>query len=178
MKRAIALLVVQTGVILGWASHHATVRAHAPTFRVPLDPQDPYDLLRGRYFVLNPKDRTVETSKLDAQSWKDLANGRRGFAEDVLIGLCPEGTGYRVCAARSLESPRDSRATYWVRGHMNAWGNGQATIDLGLHRFFIPNRAQLPPGRQDGWELEVSYRPGKRLLPRRLWFAGRPFDLQ
>ena len=177
MKRAIVLLVVQTGVILGWAGYHATLRAYAPTFRVPLDPQDPYDLLRGRYFVLNPRDRTIETSRLDEQSRRDLASGRGRLGQDMLIGFCPEGTGYRVCAVRALGSPDSGRATYWARARASAWGNDKARIDLGLHRFFIPNRAEIPQGRQEGWELEVSYRRDQRLLPRRLWFQGRPWDL-
>jgi hypothetical protein len=52
-------------------------------------------------------------------------------------------------------------------------------LDLGLHRFFIPNRLELPAyENQEGWELDVSYRPGLAALPRRLVFKGTPIDLR
>jgi hypothetical protein len=48
-KTAAILVALQAAVILGWAGYHERVRASAPTFRIPLAPRDPYDVLRGRY---------------------------------------------------------------------------------------------------------------------------------
>jgi hypothetical protein len=61
MRRLLVLAALQVLGILGWASYHEYVWATAPTFRVPLRPSDPFDPIRGRYFVLNPQDASIDS---------------------------------------------------------------------------------------------------------------------
>jgi hypothetical protein len=84
--------------------------------------------------------------------------------------------------ARAARREGVGAARFWSRGFATireqepGW---RLDLDLGLRRFFIPNRVQLPaPESQSGWSLEVSYRPGQSLLPRRLIYAGSPIDLR
>jgi hypothetical protein len=185
MRKAIALLALQAGVILGWAGHHESVRAHAPTFRVPLAPHDPYDVLRGRYFGLNPADGRIEvggsSSRLTPSAVAAFLEGERWFQGDALVGFCPQGDVHRVCALHRLGPVPADVAAYWSRARVNAAAyedKASVTIDLGLRRFFIPNRAVMPDERTGVWQLEVSHRPNARLLPRRLWHDGAPLDLR
>jgi hypothetical protein len=183
MRRLVILAAFQVLAIFFWAAYHEYVWATAPTFRVPLRPRDPFDLIRGRYFVLNPQDSSIgpETSSLPQQEIARFV-GSAGFAGSVQVGFCPVEDVYRVCAlARPGEKGPDS-ARFWSKGFVTVrqsepvW---KLELDLGLSRFFIPNRTRLPaPESQDGWSLEVSYRPGQSLLPRRLLFAGSPIDLR
>lgn len=184
MRRTLVLAAFQTLAILSWASYHEYVWATAPTFRIPLRPRDPFDLIRGRYFVLNPLDSTVDwRSDLFPQADVERLVGSSGaFAGTVQVGFCPVDSVYRVCALNQLgEKPADS-ARFWCRSFAtvgNFDGHWKLDLDLGLHRFFIPNRLVLPAHEnQVGWELDVSYRPGLSALPRRLFFKGTPIDLR
>ena len=189
MTKAALLFVLQAGAILGWAGYEERVRSTSPTFRIPLRPTDPYDLVRGRYFVLHPVDSTIDlegaSSPFSPAQREALMREARGWKTSALVGFCPQGAVLRVCAVRPgggevIGAP----ATVWVEGHVSALdiqGYGSAPrrweldVDLGLERFFIPNRAVLPASENEpGWELEVSHRPGRTLLPRRLWFKGKP----
>jgi hypothetical protein len=71
---------------------------------------------------------------------------------------------------------------YWCKASATVreiQGTWNVDLDLGLSRFFIPNRIHLPAGEnEEGWELDVSYRPGLSLLPRRLVFRGTPIELR
>jgi hypothetical protein len=193
MKRLISLAVFQVVVLLGWAAQNEYVRATAPTFRIPLQPRDPYDVLRGRYFVLNPRDASIKTGAegvvLTAEEVKRFLGGETSFMGPALVGFCPQGDIHRVCALARLGEPRDagaqhrSRARLWIHWEDQVWRKGQQvpepgyrlTIDLALDRFFLPNRATLPAREnQPGWEVEVCHRPGLTPLPRRLLFKGQP----
>lgn len=184
MKRLLALAAFQVLTILTWAAYHEYVWATAPTFKIPLRPRDPFDLIRGRYFVLNPQDATIDSRSgfLPGEEVERFARSATHLPEPVLVGFCPAGELSRVCAlVRPGDTPR-APARYWARGSAtvsetpDAW---TVQLDLGLRRFFIPNRLQLPAKEnQDGWELEVSHRPGLSLLPRRLLFKGTPLDLR
>lgn len=175
MKRAAWLALLQAGVMLGWAGWNERVLATAPTFRIPLQPVDPYDVLRGRYFILNPQDRRIQpgpASRLPAAELSGLATGLR---EPALIGFCPEGELYRVCALARTPEQADARAKFWSRARVRMQAGGLVDVDLGLDRFFIPNRARLPaPEREQGWEVELAHRPGLTPLPKRLFFRGAP----
>jgi GDYXXLXY protein len=183
MKRLLILAAFQVLVILSWAAYHEHVWATAPTFRVPLRPRDPYDLVRGRYFVLNPQDSTIgpETASLPQQEIARFA-GSAGFAGSVQVGFCPVDDVYRVCALALPGEKGPDSARFWSKGFATVRQlepGSRLDLDLGLSRFFIPNRAQLPAHEsQAGWSLEVSYRPGQSLLPRRLFYAGSPIDLR
>ena len=78
------------------AGHHERVRAQAPTFRIPLAPRDPYDVLRGRYFILNPLDRDLNTSQggaiLTGATVETFLRGEKGFYGTALVGFCPAGS--------------------------------------------------------------------------------------
>ncbi len=117
MRRILVLAAFQTLAILAWASYHEYVWATAPTFRIPLRPRDPFDLIRGRYFVLNPLDSSIDWQSplFPRADVERLAGNSGGFA-----------------------------------AHEN----------------------------QEGWELDVSYRPGLVAVPRRLVFKGTPIDLR
>ena len=89
-------------------------------------------------------------------------------------------------AAATLEStPSAAEASFWSRAHLVATrvrakdgSEWKVRLDLGLDRFFIPNRARLPARESDpGWELEVAYRRGRSPLPLQLWFDGRPVPI-
>jgi hypothetical protein len=184
MRRILALAAFQTLAILSWASYHEYVWATAPTFRIPLRPRDPFDIVRGRYFVLNPLDNVVDwrSNLFPRVDVERLAGEGGAFAGVVQVGFCPIDGLYRVCAlARPEEKPAD-RARFWCRGFATASqqdGHWNLQLDLGLRRFFIPNRMELPAHEhQEGWELEVSYRPRLSALPRRLFFEGTPIDLR
>jgi len=184
MRRILLLAAFQVLAILAWASYHEHVWATAPTFRIPLRPRDPFDPIRGRYFVLNPRDSSID-SRSGSPADRDIERvlgSAEAFGGRVQVGFCPIDHVYRVCAlAHPGETPAAS-ARFWCPGFAQIkrkQGGWTARFDLGLRRFFIPNRLKLP-GREDeeGWELEVSYRPGSSLLPRRLLFKGTPIDLR
>jgi hypothetical protein len=184
MRRLLVLAAFQVFGILGWASYHEYVWATAPTFRVPLSPRDPFDLIRGRYFVLNPQDASIDSrSKSLPQAEVDRFLGSsKAFAGSVLVGFCAAGDVYRVCALARPAENVSGPARFWCKGFATLTKPDEGwklELDLGLRRFFIPNRLQLP-GRenQEGWELEVSHRPGLSPLPRRLFFRGTPIDLR
>ena len=187
MKKLAVLAALQVGFILGWAGWHERVWAEAPTFRIPLRPVDPYDVMRGRYFILNPADGSVSAGGPDtllATAALVRFLGTDGYYNGpALVGFCAVGDVQRVCDLRrgTITPPGDGR--FWSRVWATIHGDGRAaaghgyvvSLDFGLDRFFLPNRLQLP-GRENepGWELEVSYRPAQNLLPRRLWFKGQP----
>lgn len=183
-RRVLVLMLLQVGVLLSWAGYHEHVWANAPTFRIPLQPRDPYDLMRGRYFVLNPLDATPPSGgPLSDAVIKDFLGGESSFRGRALVGFCEVDAVYRVCALRHRQDePGSKQAQYWSRGFVTVdYANRccNVHVDLGLRRFFIPNRIQLP-GHENtpGWELEVSYRPGLEPLPRRLFFRGSVVDLR
>lgn len=185
MTKAALLFVVQAGAILGWAGYEERVRRTAPTFRVPLQPADPYDVLRGRYFVLNPLDTRVDledpASPFTPAERTALQRDAARWNTPALVGFCPAGAVHRVCAIRVDGHEALGRPTeVWARArvHVLRYEKGPTLhVALGLERFFIPNRAVLPARENEpGWELEVSHRPGRKLLPRRLWFSGKPVD--
>lgn len=183
VKRLLALVLLQAGTMLAWAGHSDYVLAHAPTFRVPLQPVDPYDPLRGRYFRLGYADGRIvpgqPPARLTAEAAAPLLHDA-AFAGDALVGFCPDGATYRACALQPLGAPTGTGAAYWVRARVEYYraakgGGAPLMLDFAPDRFFIPNRARLPGRERDpGWELEVAYRPGQRLVPRRLWFRGQP----
>jgi len=201
VRKIVILAAVQIGFILAWAGYHERVRAYAPTFRIPLAPVDPHDILRGRYFILNPRDGSMKTGQGDTLLTKDavegfLAHGERHFEGPALIGFCPAAEVHRVCALRR------PGVLYRHSGPAGSlWATGRATVsdeptvyrdtkevpepgwrvelDLGLDRFFLPDAFQLPGREADpSWQLEVSHRPGLPLLPSRLWFQGQPVRIE
>jgi hypothetical protein len=139
---------------------------------------DPYDVLRGRYFILNPQDRRIEPgtgTRLPSLEARRLTGNAAFFQGPALVGFCPDGELYRVCALARTEDDVDARAAFWSRARIVSPAVGPLDIDLGLDRFFIPNRGQLPAGeREQGWEVELAHRPGLTPLPKRLFFRGRP----
>jgi hypothetical protein len=184
VRRLLVLAALQVSAILSWAAYHEYVWATAPTFRVPLRPRDPFDLIRGRYFVLNPQDGSIDSgSPFLAQAEVERSLGSsKSFAGSVQVGFCPAGDAYRVCALALPGDEAGDRARFWSRGFARliprdtGW---RLELDLGLRRFFIPARLRLPAReREDGWELELSHRPGLSPLPRRLFFRGTPIDLR
>jgi hypothetical protein len=184
MRRLLALAAFQVLAIASWASYHEYVWATAPTFRVPLRPRDPFDLIRGRYFVLNPQDTSIDsrsTSLPQTEIDRFLASST-AFVGSVQVGFCPSGNVYRVCELARPGEKAPGSARFWCKGFAtfsrqeSGW---KLDLDLGLRRFFIPSNLQLPAREnQEGWELEVSYRPGLSPLPRRLLFKGTPIDLR
>jgi hypothetical protein len=184
VKRVLVLAAFQVLVILSWASYHEYVWASAATFRIPLRPSDPFDVVRGRYFVLNPLDsmldwRSLQFPQADVERLVGTSGSFRGV---VQVGFCPVDDVYRVCALARPGEKGSSTARFWCRAFAIVWrveGHWNVTLDLGLRRFFIPNRLELPaPENRAGWQLEVSYRPGLSALPRRLVFKGTPIDLR
>lgn len=186
MKRLLALAAFQVITILAWASYHEYVWVTAPTFRIPLRPSDPFDIIRGRYFILNPQDASIDSRSgfLPREEVERFvaSPSLSYFSEPALVGFCPAGDLYRVCALARPGDTSRGPARFWAKASATiseTKGNRTVQLDLGLRRFFIPNRLQLPaPENQDGWELEVSHRPGLSLLPRRLFFKGTPLDLR
>ncbi len=194
MKRAALLAAFQVVFMMAWAAQNEHVRATAPTFRVPLEPRDPYDVLRGRYFRLSPKDGAIRTSDPEARlpeaEVRRFLGKETYFNEPALVGFCPEGDIQRVCAlARLAEKPDAARGQFWSRArlaivwHTSRWSGGQQvpdphfqiSVDLALDRFFLPNQLDLHGRENDpGWELEVCHRPGLSPLPRRLFYQKRP----
>lgn len=196
MRKIAILAAVQIGFMLAWAGYHERVRAHAPTFRIPLAPRDPYDVLRGRYFVLNPLDSRLKTGQGDTLltegTVETFLRGEKYFDGPALIGFCAVGEVHRVCGLQRLEdgTPRDG---LWARSRVNivdestAYRDGvgfaepgwRVILSMDLDRFFLPEKLQLPGAEsQTGWQLEVSHRPGLALLPRRLWFQGQPVRIE
>lgn len=184
MKRLLALAAFQVFVILGWAAYHEAVWATAPTFRIPLRPRDPFDPLRGRYFVLNPQDSAIATgsSPLTATEVGRFLGSATSFEGGAQVGFCPEEDVYRICALRRLHEDGGEPARFWSRAFVTVvprppgWS---LRVDLGLNRFFIPNRSQLPARENEpGWQLEVCHRPGLSPLARRLFFRGQAVELR
>jgi hypothetical protein len=169
---------LQAAFLLAWAGQQEQIRATAPTFRIPLRPVDPFDVVRGRYFNLNPEDATVEVgpgTKISGDELHRLTGTQMYFYGEALVGLCPAGDVYRVCALRPLEEPSLPPEPRWVRASTTVQSNGldkwTLGIYFGLDRYFLPNAAQLPAAENaPGWQLEVLYRPRQALLARQLWF--------
>jgi uncharacterized membrane-anchored protein len=194
VRRVVALAAFQVLVLLGWAGHSEYVRATAPTFRIPLRPVDPHDVLRGRYFILSPEDGSLRTGSAGGPLSKETVDrflaGRDRYAGRVLVGFCPDGELQRVCALAEADAePPAGPARFWSRADVtiswseNRWEDDknvddpgwQVDVDLGLDHFFIPERIELPAAERDrGWEVEVCHRPGLTPLPLRLWYRGRP----
>lgn len=195
MKRALLFGLLQVAVLLGWAARNEYVRATAPTFRIPLAPRDPYDVLRGRYFILGPRDASLRVPSPDVPltepAVRAFLKGDASWSGPVEVGFCPEAAVHRVCALKRVSEGTSGEAAYWSRGVASVfredvvWRDGKeekspgfrVNLELGLDRFFLPNRIVLP-GRESepGWELELSHRPGQVPLPRRLWFKGLPLQ--
>jgi GDYXXLXY protein len=202
-----AVIAAQLLVFASWVGYHEHLRRTAPTFRIPLQPVDPFDLVRGRYFILNPQDSRVERPRprTDQDPLFDAfvaaTNGDLHFTGDLVVGFCPEAGPYgeveRLCTVRRPEAPGSAnpepaheitaRVRLWLRPPRREISDAgpslptpetlEGSIDFELDRFFVPNRTTLPPAGQRGWELEVIYRPGQPLLPKRLWFRGEPLTL-
>jgi hypothetical protein len=184
MRRILALAAFQIVTILSWASYHEYVWATASTFRIPLRPRDPFDLIRGRYFVLNPLDTSIDSQSgsLHFEEVERFLGSTNAYAGTVQVGFCPANEVYRVCSLARPKEKTAGSARFWCKGFATLTKQGtdwKLELDLGLRRFFIPNRLRLPAGEnQEGWELEVSYRPGLSPLPHRLFFKGTPIDLR
>ncbi|HXU44249.1 MAG TPA: hypothetical protein VN783_01880 [Thermoanaerobaculia bacterium] len=192
--KVLLLALCEAGVLLAWAGYHERLWATAPTFRIALRPVDPHDVLRGRYFILNPKDgsfagRTADSGPLLSDAALARFLGREtAYHGRARIGFCPRGAIERICALARPGGPPTGPAEHWVAGQVRIWyakGPDESSrgytgsIDLGLDSFFLPERAKLPaPENAPGWELEVVYRPDLPPLPKRLWFGGRPVDLR
>ena len=193
MKALIALGAFQVMVMLGWAAQNEHVRATAPTFRIPLAPRDPYDVLRGRYFVMNPKDAWVKTGTegvvLATEDVRLFLGAEPHYSGPAQVGFCPHEESFRICALARRNVAPPTSARFWSRAHLNVhwestqWRDGKEVaepgyrvhVDRRLDRFFLPNRAVLPARENEtGWEVEVSHRPGLTPLPRRLFFRGQP----
>ncbi|MCC7181792.1 MAG: GDYXXLXY domain-containing protein [Acidobacteria bacterium] len=184
MTRVLSVAALQVLVLLGMAGYHEYVQRTAPTFRIPLAPSDPFDVLRGRYFVLNPADRFISATSphLSRAEVDRFLAGNASFAGEAEVGFCPVEALYRVCALRRTgePAPAGTAAAFWspARLELDRSDDGfRLQVNLRLDRFFIPNQVVLP-GRETeaGWELEVSHRPGRTLLPRRLYFKGTPIE--
>lgn len=197
MRKVALLAVLQIGAMLGWAGVEEAVRENAPVFRIPLQPADPHDLLRGRYFRLNPADSRLKLGDPDVRLSREEVDrflaGEKKFEGPALVGFCPEGELQRLCALSAVDgmwaSPAGSvQAGFWSRAQVeiqwetDVWRNGErvpspgwrVTSSLGLGRFFLPERLELPAHESDrGWELELAHRPGRTPLPTRLYFKGR-----
>ena len=102
MTRVVAVAALQVVVLLGMAGYHEYVQRTAPTFRIPLAPSDPFDLLRGRYFVLNPTDRFIRggSPHLSQAEVDRFLSGEESFSGEAEVGFCPVDDLYRVCALR------------------------------------------------------------------------------
>ncbi len=175
--KILVLALFQVGTLLAWAGYHEGLWQSAPTFRIALNPVDPFDVLRGRYFILNPKGTRIDASSpFDLKAFPGLWHQGR-----VQVAFCPSGAIRTICGFAPLGGERPALAgALWASGEISlSTIKGQTTgnVDLGLDRFFLPNRVVLPaPENAPGWELEVVHREGQRLLPKRLWFGGKPID--
>jgi hypothetical protein len=191
--KILLLALLQAGTMLGWAGYHESLWRSAPTFRVALNPVDPYDVLRGRYFILNPQGATIATMNPNASPLSIAAfqaflgpAPANYYHGPVQVGFCPAGAVRKICALARPEAVRPALpGVLWAAGSIELWrSRGQdrkmnftGDIDLGLDRFFLPDQARLPaPENASGWELEVVHRPGLPLLPKRLWFGGKPVE--
>jgi hypothetical protein len=183
------LAAFQVITILGWASYEERMRATAPTFRIPLRPTDPVEILRWRGLAAHPLDAEIDPGAADAVLTAEAVAGfvgdKRAYFGEALVGFCPRGEIERVCALAHLGAPaQGSPARHWARAFVRVQDRrveGEPArrivrVDLGVDRLFSP--MSLPgTGKEPGWELEVSDRPGQSLLPVRLWLRGRPLDL-
>lgn len=70
MKKFILLLGLQLLFFACWYGLNQYYWDHSPTVRLELGPIDPYDPIRGRYFILNPKILTEINKKFKGETWK------------------------------------------------------------------------------------------------------------
>ncbi|HEV7671553.1 MAG TPA: GDYXXLXY domain-containing protein [Thermoanaerobaculia bacterium] len=191
--KILILALVQAGTMLAWAGYHERLWQTAPTFRLALAPVDPHDVLRGRYFILNPQGATIATANLNASPLSTAAfqaflgpAPANYYHGPVQVGFCPAGAVRKICALARPDAVRPAiPGVLWASGSIVLWRNRgpdmklnfSGDIDLGLDRFFLPDKARLPgPENAAGWELEVVHREGQLLLPKRLWFGGKPVE--
>jgi hypothetical protein len=71
----------------------------------------------------------------------------------VQVGFCPTDDVYRVCALARPGEKASGPPRFWCKGFAtltkqdSGW---KLELDLGLRRFFIPNRLHLPARENQG----------------------------
>jgi hypothetical protein len=183
MKRVLALAAFQVLAILTWASHEERVRANAPTFRIPLRPNDPVEVLRWRGLAAHPLDEEITLGAPDvalaAAEVERFLGTRRSFVGPALVGFCPRGPSERVCALAEIGAPAaPGAARRWARAFVRVPEGKLRSVHIGFRFDWLLLPVPLPEAeRGSDWELEVADRPGQPLLPLRLWLRGRPLIL-
>jgi hypothetical protein len=89
MKKWILLLLIQLGFFAGWYGLNQHYWNTSPTVRLELGPIDPYDPIRGRYFILNPKinqeiEKAFKQTGMEKEQWFYLI---KGWSAKSLAGL-------------------------------------------------------------------------------------------
>jgi len=164
MKKWILLLVIQLGFFAGWYGLNQHYWNTSPTVRLELGPIDPYDPIRGRYFILNPKinqetEKAFKQTGIEKEQWFYLIvkNDAEGIARfKRIVREKPSGLALSEYAIRA-------KCGY-------QWRN---EVDMNVERFYLPSQLQLPHKEsEEGWEVEVLIRPDGSAAPKALLFKG------
>lgn len=184
MKRLLFLAAFQIVAILSWAAYHEHVWATAPTFRIPLRPRDPFDLIRGRYFVLNPLDTSVDPSTtfpeeqwrgslvLKARSLAPSSRNSARWSSSTVFALWRARTRGRP-SGRSNTGPRASRRFAGSKGS----GTWISILAFAASSFRIVSSFLHVKTRKAGSSRSATAQ-GCRLSLARLLFRGRPIELR
>lgn len=163
MKKRIWICLIPI-FFLGWYALNEYYWKTCPTVRLALGPVDPYDPLRGRYFILNPLicgDIEKELEKKGAEI---------GSKFYVLVEADSEGISRLKEISLEKLSAQSSGQTVMKGRISDRW---RRKAELNLERFYLPAGLKLPhEEREQGWELEAVIRPDGSPAPKALWFKG------
>ncbi|MBX7157582.1 MAG: GDYXXLXY domain-containing protein [Verrucomicrobiae bacterium] len=181
MKRVLLLAIIITTFFIGWAGYQEWSWHSLPTARLELDPADPYDVLRGRYFILNPTVENISrsTNQNDREILKKFyAERGTNLLEKVYVIFEPDREGIAQPIRITSKTPSLttnqfallSRDRYYRRRYSHLTGD-YLDLNFQLKRFYLPSRLELPAQeRQKGWQIEVILRPNYTAIPKALWF--------
>lgn len=184
MKRVFLFAIIIAVFFIGWVGYQEWSWCSLPTAHLELDPVDPYDALRGRYFILNPTVENISrsTNQNDKKILKEFyaergtnllekvyvifERNREGIAQPIRITS-------KTPSLTSNQFALLSRDRYYRRHYRHLKGD-YLNLDFQLKRFYLPNRLKLPAKeREKGWHVEVILRPNYMAVPKALWFKNK-----
>lgn len=178
----IMLFAAQWAVPLAQVYREETIRREGAVFRLPLQPVDPYDVMRGRYlalsFLLPPHPLTPPDGKEEGDAvYAVLQKGDDGMAYIARLSAEPENDAFLTSFDYGFP---------WQRA--DAEIESQMHVNIPLTRFYLPeddaiavDRILATPAASGSAEerrvqaaLDVRVLDG-RIVAESLWLDGRPY---
>lgn len=182
MNKKIALPLLLLLFAAQWATPLAqvyreeSIRREGATFRLALQPVDPYDVMRGRYLALSfpPPPAPLQApagKKIGDTVYAVLQNDAQGLAYIARLSATPE--------AHAIAVP----LYYGVNIPGGGVDDTQVRVDIPLTRFYLPEDdaialdnilTQTTNNERAQAALDVRVKDG-RVVAESLWLDGRPY---